>query len=280
MLTNSLVNGKVALVTGASRGVGKGIAHELGLAGATVIITGRSTRGSRPDEDRPGTIEDTADLVTASGGRGMAIPCDHTSNEDVKRLFARIRNEFGRLDILVNNVWGGYEGHEGKIFSKAFWEQDLEVWEAMFQAGLRAHFTASYYAAPLMITQQSGLIINISIGVAGKYLGNVMYDTCKTADDRLAFAMAQELRSHGVTAVALYPGHTRTERVERILTKTGQADQLTETHSPRYVGRAVVALAQDPHLIDKTGQALATGDLAAQYGFTDVDGRLIPAFRF
>ncbi|GAA4462194.1 SDR family NAD(P)-dependent oxidoreductase [Nibrella saemangeumensis] len=280
MLTNSLVNGTVALITGASRGVGKGIAHELGLAGATVIVTGRSTRSGQPDDDRPGTIEDTADLVTASGGKGIAIPCDHTSDEEVKRLFARIQEEFGRLDILVNNVWGGYEGHEGKIFSKPFWEQDLDVWETMFRAGLRAHFTASYYAAPLMIAQQSGLIINISIGVTGKYLGNVMYDTCKTADDRLAFAMAQELHPHGVTAVALYPGHTRTERVERVLTKTGHADKLTETHSPRYVGRAVVALAQDPHLLDKSGQSLATGDLAALYGFTDVDGRLIPAFTF
>jgi NAD(P)-dependent dehydrogenase (short-subunit alcohol dehydrogenase family) len=274
------LTGKIALVTGASRGVGKGIAHELGLGGATVIVTGRSTNSGTSDPDRPGTIEDTAALVTSAGGKGIAFACDHTEDEQVKKLFAYIKAEFGKLDILVNNVWGGYEDHEGGIFSKPFWEQDLKYWNRMFDAGLRAHFTSSYFAAPLMITQQSGLIITISIGVDDKYLGNVMYDTCKKAEDRLSFAMAQELKEHQVTALALYPGHTRTERVELILTKTNQLEALATTHSPRYVGRAVVALATDSQQLSKTGRALATGDLAKEYGFTDVDGRYIPAFTF
>jgi NAD(P)-dependent dehydrogenase (short-subunit alcohol dehydrogenase family) len=272
--------GKIALVTGASRGVGKGIAHELGLAGATVLVTGRSTQDSLPDPDRPGTIDDTARLVTEAGGKGIAFPCDHTSDKQVKELFSYINSAFGRLDILVNNVWGGYEEHEGSIFSRPFWEQDLKYWDRMFVAGLKAHFTASYFAAPLMIARKSGLIVNISIGVGSKYLGNVMYDTCKKADDRLAFAMAQELKEYTVTALALYPGHTRTERVEDILTRNGQLDNLTHTHSPRYVGRAVVALATDPDLLQKTGKALATGDLATEYNFTDIDGRHVPAFTF
>lgn len=280
MQNNNYLASKIALVTGASRGVGKGIAHELGLAGATVIITGRSTKASSADPDRPGTIEDTADLVTAAGGTGIAFPCDHTNDGEVKKLFDYIQTNFGRLDILVNNVWGGYEEHEGGIFSKPFWQQDLKYWDRMFVAGLRAHFTASHYAAPLMITQKSGLIINISIGVGDKYLGNVMYDTCKKAEDRLAFAMAQELKEYGVTAISLYPGHTRTERVEQILTRSGKLEDLATTHSPRYVGRAVVALATDTHLLQKTGTALATGNLAKEYNFTDIDGRYVPAFTF
>lgn len=277
---STLLENKIALVTGASRGVGKGIAHELGLAGATIIVTGRSTSKTNPDPDRPGTIEETAALVTAAGGKGIALPCDHTDDTQVKALFNQIESDFGRLDVLVNNVWGGYEGHEGTIFSKPFWKQDLKYWDHMFVAGLRAHFTASYFAAPLMAMQKSGLIITISIGVGGKYLGNVMYDTCKKAEDRLAFGMAQELQNYGVTSLALYPGHTRTERVEHILTRTNQPEELASTHSPRYVGRAVVALASDAQIINKTGKALATGDLAKEYNFTDIDGRYIPAFTF
>jgi NAD(P)-dependent dehydrogenase (short-subunit alcohol dehydrogenase family) len=280
MQNNNYLTGKIALVTGASRGVGKGIAHELGLAGATVIVTGRSTKASFPDPDRPGTIEDTARLVTAAGGKGIAFACDHTNDDQVKELFSYIESEFGRLDILVNNVWGGYEQHQGSIFSRPFWEQDLQYWNRMFVAGLRAHFTSSYFAAPLMIARHSGFIINISIGVGDRYLGNVMYDTCKKAEDRMAFAMAQELKEYAVTALALYPGHTRTERVEHILTRNQQLEELATTHTPRYVGRAVVALATDPELLQKTGKALATGDLAREYGFTDIDGRYIPAFTF
>jgi NAD(P)-dependent dehydrogenase (short-subunit alcohol dehydrogenase family) len=280
MENNNRLAGKIALVTGASRGVGKGIAHELGIAGATVLVTGRSTKASLTDADKPGTIEDTANLVTAAGGKGIAFPCDHTDDNQVKALFDFIRAKYGRLDILVNNVWGGYEEHEGSIFSKPFWEQDLKYWDRMFVSGLRAHFTASYYAAPLMLAQQSGLIINISIGVEDKYLGNVMYDTCKKAEDRLAFAMAQELKEYQVAALSVYPGHTRTERVEQILTRNNNLEELATTHSPRYVGRAVVALATDRHLLQKTGKALATGDLAKEYNFTDIDGRYIPAFTF
>ncbi len=280
MKQSTLLKDKIILVTGASRGVGKGIAHELGLAGATVIVTGRSSGKSSNNPDRPGTIEETAALVNAAGGQGIAIRCDHTDDTQVQQVFNQIKSDFGRLDVLVNNVWGGYEEHEGNIFSQPFWKQDLKYWDRMFAAGLRAHFTSGYFAAPLMIAQKSGLIITISIGVGGKYLGNVMYDTCKKAEDRLAFAMAQELQSYGVTSLALYPGHTRTERVEQILTKTNQLDELATTHSPRYVGRAVVALASDTGVLTKTGKALATGDLALEYNFTDIDGRHIPAFTF
>ncbi len=270
------LQGKVALVTGASRGVGRGIAHELGLAGATVYVTGRSVSDNATPEDLGGNINGTAALVTESGGIGVAVRCDHTVDAEVEAVFERIRRERGRLDILVNNVWGGYEWLGDEDFSVPFWEQPMWRWGLMFDAGVRAHYVASCLAVPLMIPQASGLIVNISAGDEGKYRGWVMYDTAKEAVDRMAFALAQELRPHGITALALYPGLTRTERVERF----ASPEELATSESPRYAGRAVVALGTDADVMDRSGGAFKTGELAREYGFTDADGTQPAPFKF
>lgn len=265
---------KIALVTGASRGVGRGIAIELGVAGATVYVTGRSS-GEDRTEGLLGTIEETAAAVTAAGGRGIALRCDHTNDAEVEAVFARLKEEEGRLDLLVNNVWGGYEQHDG--FDKPFWEQSLTRWNGMFRAGLRAHFTASQLAAPMMIARRRGLIINISFETTS-FLWNTMYDTAKAAVNRLAFGMAQELRKYQVAAVAVYPGYVKTERVVATIEQTGQTEDWTQTQTPHYAGRAIVALATDPQIMTKTGEGFHVGDLAKLYGFTDIDGRQLGAF--
>jgi NAD(P)-dependent dehydrogenase (short-subunit alcohol dehydrogenase family) len=271
------LRGKIALVTGASRGVGRGIAHELGAAGATVYVTGRSVSDDATPEGLGGNVNSTAKLVAGSGGIGIAVRCDHTVDSDVEALFERIRGEHGRLDILVNNVWGGYERlGEYEEFDAPFWEQPMWRWGLMFDAGVRAHYVASCLAVPLMLPQANGLIVNISAGDEGKYRGWVMYDTAKEAVDRLAFALAQELRPHGIAALALYPGLTRTERVERF----ASPDELARSESPRYAGRAVIALATDGDVMERSGGAYKTGVLAREYGFTDVDGTQPPPFKF
>ena len=270
------LRGRVALVTGASRGVGRGIAHELGVAGATVYVTGRSVSGNATTEDLGGDVNGAAALVTQAGGVGISVRCDHTRDDDVDALFERIGREQGRLDILVNNVWGGYERFGDADFVAPFWEQPMWRWDLMFAAGARAHYTASRLAAPLMIAQGRGLIVSISSGDEGKYRGQVMYDTAKAAVDRMAFGMAQELRAHGIVALALYPGLTRTERVERF----ASAAELANSESPRYAGRAVVALATDSDVMQRSGGAYKTGELAREYGFTDVDGTQPPPFKF
>ena len=270
------LQGKIALVTGASRGVGRGIAQELGAAGATVYVTGRSVAAAATTEGLRGDVDGTAALVTQSGGIGIAVRCDHTRDGEVDALFERIRREHGRLDILVNNVWGGYERFGDADFVAAFWEQPLWRWELMFDAGARAHYTASRLAAPLMIPHKRGLIVNISSGDEGKYRGQLMYDVAKAAVDRMAFGMAHELRQYGIAAVSLYPGFTRTERVERF----ASADDLAGTESPRYAGRAVVALAADPAIMGRSGGAYKTGALARDYDFTDADGTQPPPFTF
>ena len=270
------LSGKIALVTGASRGIGRGIAHELGIAGATVYVTGRSVSAGATTESLGGDVNGTAALVTQAGGAGIAVRCDHTNDADVRDLFERIAREQGRLDILVNNVWGGYERIDDVDFAAPFWEQPLWRWGLMFDAGVRAHYTASRLAAPLMIAQGSGIIVNISSGDEGKYRGQVMYDIAKAAVDRMAFGMAHELRQHGIAAIALYPGLTRTERVERFASD----DELAIAESPRYAGRAVVALATDRDVMRRSGNAYKTGELAREYGFTDLDGTQPPPFSF
>ena len=270
------LQGKVALVTGASRGVGRGIAHELGVAGATVYVTGRSATDDATTEDLGGTVNGTSALVTKSGGIGVPVLCDHTRDDAVLALFERIRREQGQLDILVNNVWGGYEDFDAANFVAPFWEQPMWRWELMFDAGVRAHYTASRLAASLMIPRKQGLIVNISSGDEGKYRGQVMYDVAKAAVDRMAFAMALELRQHSIAALAIYPGLTRTERVKRF----ASAEELTNSESPRYAGRAVVALATDSALMERNGGAYKTGELAQDYGFTDIDGTQPPPFSF
>ncbi len=271
------LQGKVALVTGASRGVGRGIAIVLGQAGATVYVTGRSREGRPNSDELPGTLEETAALVSQAGGEGIAVLCDHTKDEQVDHLFAEIRHNHNRIDILVNNVWGGYEHHDD-TFSEPFWEQDLSRWDGMFTAGLRAHYNASRLAAPLMIAKGAGLIINISAGDQGKFLHTSMYDTAKAAVDRLAYGMALELYQHKIAALAIHPGWVRTERVMQAM-KDAPKEELSGTHSPQYVGRAIAALAADKDILKKSGKCLSVGSLAKAYGFTDIDGRYIPPFQ-
>ena len=270
------LQGKIALVTGASRGIGRGIAQELGIAGATVYVTGRSVSDDSTTEDLGGSVNSTAELVTQSGGAGISVQCDHTRDDAVLALFERIRREQGRLDILVNNVWGGYEDFAAANFVAPFWEQPMWRWELMFDAGVRAHFTASRLAASLMIPRKQGLIVNISSGDEGKFRGQVMYDIAKEAVDRMAFGMALELRQHGIAALAIYPGLTRTERVMRY----ASAEELGTSESPRYAGRAIVALATDTEVMQRSGGAYKTGELALEYGFKDTDGTQPPPFTF
>jgi len=271
-----LVN-KIAVVTGSSRGIGRGIAQVLGEHGATVIVTGRSISTESTTNNLPGNITETAELVTKAGGQGVAIRCDHTIDAEVEQLFQRIKNDYGHIDILVNNIWGGYEDDFHKKFTLPFWEQSMEKWNSMFNAGLRAHYISSKFAVPLMIPQQKGLIVNISAGYNGTYLGNVMYDVVKNAIDRLAFAMAFELKKHNIAAVSLYPGFVRTERV--LAAYNGDIGKDYEiTQSPFYVGKGVVALATDEKIMEKTGKTLNIGNLADEYGFTDIDGRKIAPF--
>ena len=285
--------GRVAVVTGASRGAGRGIAQELGAAGATVYVTGRSTR-ARPADTYgqllalselaalPGTIDDTADEVTRLGGRGSAVACDHTQEDEVAALFARVEREQGRLDLLVNNACGGHETFTG-VFEEPFWEHPLANWDSMFDRGVRNHLVASRCAAPGMVARKQGLIVTTTFWDRGHYLrGNLFYDLAKASMTRLAFGIAQELQPHGVASVAVSPGWMRTEFV-LAGHKTDEAHwherpALARTESPRYLGRAVAALAGDAQVLDKTGQVLRVGDLARAYGFTDIDGRQVEPF--
>ena len=266
------LTGKVALVTGASRGVGKGIAQGLGEAGATVYVTGRTTEEGQAAVTLSGTIHQTADEVSRLGGVGIAVRCDHTRDEEVEGLFQRIAAEHGRLDILVNNVWGGYEFfNDGTEFwkEKGFWTAPISRWEKSFQAGVRAHYVAAVLAAPVMIAQGSGLIVNISFFAAQRDDKGVIYGTAKAADDRLAACMAHDLREHQVAVVSLYPGLVRTESVM----KASEYFDLSNSESPQFVGRAVAALAGDAQIMAKSGQILVSAALAQEYGFRDLDGK-------
>jgi len=269
----------IAIVTGASRGAGRGIALALGDAGATVYVTGRSVKGSPTTENLPGTIEETAELVTARGGKGIAIRCDHTMDSDVEALFTRVQREEGRLDLLVNNAWGGYERHDYRTFGAPLQEQPLRHWDGMFTAGVRAALVASRAAISLMMPQRNGLIVNITAWDRDKYLVNVFYDLAKNAINRMTFGTSRELRPHNIAVIALAPGFMRTERVAGAFEAAGNKDYLNFTESPEYVGRAVVALASDKNVMEKSGKVFPVGDLAQEYGFTDIDGRRIPAFR-
>jgi dehydrogenase/reductase SDR family member 1 len=266
------LDGKVALVTGASRGIGKGIALGLGEAGATVYLTGRTVEEGQAAVDLPGTIYQTAEEVSQQGGKAIAVRCDHVNDEEVKALFQRIQVEQGHLDIMVNNVWGGYEHfNDGTEFwnEKGFWTTPLSRWDKMFQAGVRAHYIASVLAAPLMIAQGSGLIVNISFFAAQKDNMGVAYGVAKAADDRMAACMAHELREHNVAVISLYPGLVRTESVM----KAAQYFDLSNSESPQFIGRAVAGLANDPNLMQKTGKVFVAAALAIEYGFTDIDGK-------
>jgi dehydrogenase/reductase SDR family member 1 len=266
------LHGKVALVTGASRGVGKGVALGLSEAGATVYITGRTIEEGQAAVALPGTIQQAADEVSKLAGQGIAVRCDHRDDAQVQALFARIAQEQGRLDILVNNVWGGYEHfNDGTEFWKeaGFWAAPIERWDKMFAAGVRAHYVASVLAAPLMIAQGGGLIVNISFFAAQRDDRGVAYGVAKAADDRMVACMAHELRPHNVAAVSLYPGLVRTEGV----LKAADYFDMSNSESPQFIGRAVAALAADPEIMRSSGQVLVAAQVALDYGFTDIDDR-------
>lgn len=267
----------VAVVTGASRGVGRGIAVALGRAGATVYVTGRSVRGEATTEGLPGTVDDTAEAVTAAGGIGIAVRCDHTVESDVTGLFKTVEADHGGPDLLVNNAWAGYERSTEAKFDAPFWRQPL--WRYDLIAGsLRGTYLTSQHAAGSMVERRRGLIVTIGYTDGDTYLGQAAYDTFKQAANRLAHGMAVELRKHEVYSLALLPGFVRTERVEAAASALGEGPA-SVLHTPQYVGRAVATLAADPDLAGLSGEVLAVGDLAARYGFTDTDGRQPPAFR-
>jgi NAD(P)-dependent dehydrogenase (short-subunit alcohol dehydrogenase family) len=283
-----ILHGKIALVAGATRGAGRGIAIALGEAGATVYCTGRSSRGRLATPGRPETIEETAELVTAAGGCGIAARVDHTEPADVKKLVARIKRRHEGLDILVNDVWGGDALTE---WGKPFWAVNLENGLRMLKQAIHSHIITAHYAVPLMLRRRRGIIFEITDGDAFYYRGNLFYDLVKISVIRLAFAMSRELRKKDITAVALTPGFLRSEAVlehfgvseanwkDAGKKKSGNsADQndapsdFMVSESPRYIGRAVVALAADPRVTKKSGRVFSSWALAREYGFTDIDG--------
>jgi NAD(P)-dependent dehydrogenase (short-subunit alcohol dehydrogenase family) len=261
--------GKVALVTGASRGGGKGIALVLGERGATVYVTGRSVRGEPTTLGRPGTIDETAEEVTARGGTGIAVRCDHTDDAQVRALFERIRDEQGRLDVLVNNAWSGYEIAPSSEL--AFWEIEWRHWDLMFAGGLRATAYASTLAAPLMIEAGSGLIVNIT-WVLDRPHGHAFYEVVKNATNKLTEQMADDLLPHAITCVAVSPGFMRLERMDL------SPELAAKAESAEFPGRAIAALAADTNVFEKSGGVYTTPGLAREYGFTDVDGKQQSAF--
>lgn len=290
----STLRGQVAVVTGASRGAGRGIAVELGAAGATVYVTGRSTRAQPATtygaylaevglERMPGSIDDTADAVTAAGGRGIAVRCDHTDADQVRALFERVEREHGKLDLLVNNAWGYHETFSHASLAAPFWEQPIDRWASMFDRGVKNHLLANQLAAPLFIEQQRGLIVATTFWDRDRYIkGNLLYDVAKHAICRVAFGVAEEMKPHGVTSLAVSPGWMRTELILAAFETDEEhwkaVPPLARTESPRYLGRAVVALASDANVHTKTGKTLLVGELATEYGFTDIDGRVIAPF--
>ena len=263
---------KVAVVTGGSRGVGKGIALGLGEAGATVYVTGRTTQEGTDVEKLGGTVLGTAEEVTSLGGKGIAVACDHSDDAQTAKLFQRVKEEHGRLDVLVNNAWGGYERmeHDGEFtWLKPFWEQPFWRWDAMFHGGARAAFVASAYAARLMIEQQGGLIVNISFWAAQKYLANVPYGAAKAAVDKMTADMAHEAEKFNITVISLYPGLVRTESVMR----AAEYFDMSNSESPQFTGRVIAALAADPDILKKSGKVLVVAQEALEYGIQDIDGK-------
>lgn len=264
--------GKVCLVAGASRGLGRGIARALGQAGATVIVTGRSSEAGPRTDQRSETFEDTAREVEAAGGRGEPYRCDHTNEREVDQLVAWSLRRFGRLDCVVDAVWGGNEGYDGErypdgsAFGAPFWRRPVARLGQSFESGVYAQLLLARAVAPAMVQMRQGLIVTVSFDTASGYLGDVFYDLAKVAMNRLTLAMAQELKPYGVTALGLSPGHVLTERVR----DAGMSAETTET--PLYAGGAVAALVADPDVARHAGQVLHVADLARAYGFTDADG--------
>jgi NAD(P)-dependent dehydrogenase (short-subunit alcohol dehydrogenase family) len=252
---------RLAVVTGATRGVGKGIALVLGECGATVVVTGRTT------------VDEAAAEVGERGGRGIAAQVDHTDDAAVEELFGSLP----KVDLLVANAWGGYEDYDRAGFTAPFWEQPPERFDTMFRTGLRAQFTAARAVAPLMVEAGRGLIVLTGFPGRTHYLGQLPYDVIKAGVDRMVSGLAHELRPHGVSAVGVWPGFTRTERVVEAFAADG-AEPPSETHSSEFPGRAVAMLAADAELASLSGEGRQAAEWAQRYGFEDVDGRTITPF--
>ncbi|RLP22646.1 SDR family oxidoreductase [Mesorhizobium sp. YM1C-6-2] len=284
------LEGKVALVAGATRGAGRGIAVELGAAGATVYVTGRTTRERQSEYRRSSeTIEETAELVTAAGGKGIAVPTDHLVSAEVKALVDRIRAEQGRLDILVNDVWGGELLFE---WDKPVWEHDLENGLRLLRLGIDTHLITAHHALPLLIEEPGGLLVEVTDGTAeynaDHYRLSPFYDLAKVAVNRMAWAHAKDLEKHGATAMSITPGWLRSEMMlehfgvkeENWQDATKNVPHFVISETPRFVGRAVAALAADSNRARFNGQSLSSGGLAKVYGFTDLDGSQPDAWRY
>jgi NAD(P)-dependent dehydrogenase (short-subunit alcohol dehydrogenase family) len=283
------LEGKVALVAGATRGAGRGIAVELGAAGATVYVTGRTTRDQRSEYARPETIEETAELASAAGGAGIAVQVDHLVANDVRTLVDRIRAEQGRLDVLVNDLWGG---ENLKEWNQPVWRHDLENGLRMLSLGVHTHLITAHHALPLLIERAGGLLVEVTDGTAAynaeHYRINPFYDLAKVAVTRMAWAHARDLAPHGATAVAITPGWLRSEMMldaygvseENWRDAALKSPHFVISETPRFVGRAVAALAADPDRARWNGQSLSSGQLAQVYGFTDLDGSRPDAWRY
>jgi NAD(P)-dependent dehydrogenase (short-subunit alcohol dehydrogenase family) len=284
------LTGKVALVTGATRGGGRGTAVALGEAGATVYCTGRTTRQRRSEYDRPETIEETAELVDAAGGRGIAVEVDHLEREQVQALVGRIEAEQGRLDVLVNDIWGGEKLAQ---WNTPVWEHDLDGGLRMLRLAIDTHLITSHFALALLIRRPGGLVVEMTDGTleynARNYRLSTFYDLAKTAVIRLAFAQGEELAPHGCTAVALTPGWMRSEMMLEHYGVTeanwrdatvGSPHFVAISETPRFVGRAVAALAADPDVQRRNGGSFSSGGLAREYGFTDLDGSQPDCWRY
>jgi NAD(P)-dependent dehydrogenase (short-subunit alcohol dehydrogenase family) len=283
------LEGKIALVSGATRGAGRGIAVALGEAGATVYATGRSTREQRSEIDRPETIEETAELVTAAGGEGIAVAVDHLDSAQVRGLVERIDSDHGRLDVLVNDIWGSEHLFE---WSTPVWEHDLDNGLRLLRLAIHTHLITSHHALPLLLRRPGGLVVELTDGTAAynadHYRVSMFYDLAKTSVTRMAWALAQELGPHEGTAVALTPGWMRSEAMleHHGVTEASWRDATQRiphfciSESPRYVGRAVAALAADPDASRWNGQSLSSGQLAQVYGFTDLDGTRPDCWRY
>ena len=283
------LEGKVALVAGATRGAGRGIAVELGAAGATVYCTGRSTTNQRSEMNRPETIEETAGLIEQEGGKGIAVPADHLDPPQVQQLLERIEREQGRLDILVNDIWGGDRFIQ---WNTPIWEYSLENGLRMLHLAIDTHLITSHFALPLLIKNPGGLVVEVTDGTADyndeHYRVSLFYDLAKTSVIRMAWSLAQELKPHQCTAVAVSPGWLRSEQMldnygvkeENWRDATEKQPHFIITETPRYVGRAVAHLAADKEVARWNGQSLSSGQLAKEYGFTDVDGSQPDAWRY
>jgi NAD(P)-dependent dehydrogenase (short-subunit alcohol dehydrogenase family) len=286
---NGPLAGKVALVAGATRGAGRGIAVALGEAGATVYATGRSTRGHRSEVNRPETIEETGELVTAAGGEGIAIAVDHLDAAQVAALIERIDADHGRLDVLVNDIWGAEHLFE---WNTPVWEHDLDRGLRLLRLAIDTHLITSHHALPLLLRRPGGLVVEVTDGTAGYNAGHyrvsLFYDLAKSSLTRMAWALGEELGARGGSAVALTPGWMRSEAMleNHRVTEANWRDALEHSphfcisESPRFVGRAVTALAADPDVTRWNGQSLSSGGLAQVYGFTDVDGTRPDCWRY